>query len=41
LRARAQGVLGCDFFTVETVWLRTLCVLLWIERGSWRVHLAG
>jgi putative transposase len=41
LRAQAQGVLGCDFFTVETVWLRTLYVLFWIEHGSRRVHLAG
>jgi transposase InsO family protein len=29
------------FFTVETVWLRTLYVLFWIELGSRRVHLAG
>lgn len=24
LRAQAQGVVACDFFTVETAWLRTL-----------------
>jgi putative transposase len=41
LRAQAQGILACDFFTVETVWQRTLYVLFWIEHGSRRVHLAG
>jgi putative transposase len=41
LRAQAQGIVACDFFTVETVWLRTLYVLFWIELGSRRVHLAG
>src|SRR5918994_201502 len=41
LRAQAQGIIACDFFTVETVWLRTLYVLFWIEHGSRRVRLAG
>ena len=41
LRAQANGILACDFFTVETVWLRTLYVLFWIEHGSRRVRLAG
>jgi putative transposase len=41
LRAQAQGIIACDFFTVETVWLRTLYVLFWIEHGSRRVRLVG
>jgi hypothetical protein len=34
-------LLACDFFTVETTWLKTLYVLFYIEIGSRRVHLAG
>jgi hypothetical protein len=34
LRAQAEGIIACDFFTVETVWLQTLYVLFWIEHGS-------
>jgi len=41
LRAQAHGMVACDFFTVETVWLRTLYVLFFIEHGSRRVRLAG
>ena len=41
MRAQAAGIWATDFFTVETVWLRTLYVLFWIELGSRRVHLAG
>jgi transposase InsO family protein len=37
---RAQ-ILACDFFTVETAWLRTVYVLFFIELGTRRVHLAG
>jgi putative transposase len=41
LYAQAQGMLACDFFTVETAWLRTLYVLFFVEVDSRRVHLAG
>jgi putative transposase len=41
LRAQAHGIVACDFFTVETVWLRTLYVLFFIEHGTRRVRLAG
>jgi putative transposase len=41
LRAQARGILACDFFTVETVFLKTLHVLFFIELGTRRVHLAG
>ena len=34
-------ILACDFFTVETAWLKTLYVLFFIELGNRRVHLAG
>ncbi|MBA3737828.1 MAG: transposase [Actinobacteria bacterium] len=40
LRAQADGIIACDFFTVETAWLRTLYVLLFIELGSRRIHLS-
>jgi hypothetical protein len=41
LRAQAEGIVACDFFTVETAWLRRLHVLFWIELGTRRVRLAG
>ena len=41
LRAQAGAVLACDFFTVDTVWLRQLYVLFFIELASRRIFLAG
>ena len=34
-------IIACDFFTIETFWLKTLYVFFFIELGSRRVHLAG
>jgi putative transposase len=41
LRAHAHGVIACDFLTVDTVSLRRLYVLFFIELESRRVWLAG
>jgi transposase len=41
LCAQAHSILACDFFCVDTAWLRRGYVLFFIEHGSRRVHLAG
>src|SRR5262249_37087997 len=41
LRTHAPGRLACDFFTVETVRLRTLYVLFFLEVQTRRVVVAG
>jgi putative transposase len=40
IRQQAAGIVACDFFTVDTVWLRRLYILFFIELGTRRVHLA-
>jgi hypothetical protein len=41
LRQQAAGIIACDCFSVDTVWLRRLEVLFCIELGTRRVQVAG
>ena len=41
LRAHADSIIACDFFTVETLWRGRLYALFFIELETRRVHFAG
>jgi hypothetical protein len=41
LEGQATAILAADFFHVDTVFLRRLHVLFFVEHGAGRVHLAG
>ena len=41
LRAHAESIIACDFFTVDTFWLGRLYVLFFLELSTRRVHLGG
>jgi hypothetical protein len=41
LAAQAHAMIACDFLVVETVLLKRLYVLVFIEHGTRRLHLAG
>jgi putative transposase len=41
LAAQARAIIACDFLVVETALLKRLHVLVFIEHGTRRLHLAG
>jgi putative transposase len=38
LRAHGESILACDFFTVDTIWLRRIYVLAFLSIGSRRIE---
>jgi putative transposase len=41
LAAQSHAILACDFLVIETVLLKRLYVLVFIEHGTRRLHLGG
>ena len=41
LTGQAHAIIACDFLVVETILLKRLYVLVFIEHGTRRLHLAG
>jgi hypothetical protein len=41
LAGQAHAIVACDFLVVETVLLKRLSALVFIEHGTRRLHLAG
>jgi len=41
IRGQARSTIACDFFTVDTITLRRIYALFFIELSTRRVHLAG
>jgi transposase InsO family protein len=41
LKAQAEGIVACDFFTVETIWLQTLYVLFFIQVSTRQIVVVG
>jgi putative transposase len=41
IKRHHDQLLACDFFTVETLFLKTVHILFFLELGTRRVHLAG
>ena len=41
LTAQAESIVACDFFTVDTVFLKRIYVLFFVELATRQVHLGG
>ena len=41
LRHYKDQILACDFFTVETIWLKTIYVLFFIHLGTRKIYVSG